>query len=991
MSDPQNRASIGRLGSRDAMFGDLMEFRVREILLVSSLYDSYVLEEDGLLAESLDVEYSQLNLSAAPRIARVPTGDEAIEFLSGHSIDLVITMPRLGDMDLRRFGQEVKRRQGGLPVIVLSSNPAEAARLKEMDFGEAIDQIFIWRGDFRLFLAIVKHVEDLRNAERDMALAGVRGIVLIENSVRFYSSYLPLLYTELMRQTQRVMADRVNATQRRRRMRARPKIFLAETFEEAWDLVTRYRDHLLGIISDARFPRDGRSDPEAGFEFVRRVKKLDPDMPILIQSSEDDLESRAHALGAAFVKKRSPRLLDELRSFIQTSLGFGDFVFQMPDGSEVERVREIAGMPAALRKVPDASLRHHAARNHFSNWCMARTEFDLAERLRPVRVSEFDHIDELRAYLIEAFDRLRSETQKGVIAEFSRSDLDDTGGFARIGTGSLGGKGRGLGFINALLAEGAMPAEFEGIRIFVPPSVVLATDIFDEFMRRNALEGIALSDASDEEITRAFLQGSFPASLDSDLLSFLARIREPLAVRSSSLLEDSHERPFAGIYRTVMLPNADPDEGARLASLRAAIQHVYASTFFRGAKAYIQGSLHRAEEEKMAVVLQPLAGRPHDEFYYPDFAGAACSYNYYPVLGTTAEDGVALVALGLGRTVLEGGRSVRFSPGRPRSMPQFSSTADIVANAQRRFYALDRSADPVALRADPDRALVHLDLDAAEAHGTLSRVASTYSRENDAVYDGTSRPGVRLVTFARILKGESFPLAGLLRHFLDLGRRTMSCPVEIEYAANLNGPGGCPPEFAFLQIRPMVVETGAADIQGILGREEPERILCYSTRALGHGRVREIRDIVYVSPDRFDRSKTEQIAREVGELNDRLSAEDRPYLLIGPGRWGTSDPWLGIPVEWRQIDRAGVIIELELEEVPLTPSEGTHFFQNLTSFGIGYFSVLRSDDRSFVDFDWLRSIPAARESFCLRHLHLPEPVDVWVDGRSGQGVILKRV
>lgn len=991
MEERSPGTSVKRLASRDAIIRDLMSFRVREILLVSSLYDSYVLEEDGLLAESLDVEYFQLNLSAAPRITRVPTGEEALDILASHHIDLVITMPRLGEMDLRDFGREVKRRQRDLPVILLSTNPAEAARLKEADCRDAIDQIFIWRGDIRIFLAIVKYVEDLRNAERDMELAGVRGIVLIENSVRFYSSYLPMLYSELMRQNHRVMADGVNVMQRLRRMRARPKIFLAETFEEGWDLVTRYRDHIIGIISDARFPRGGQTDPEAGIEFVRRVRELDPDMPALIQSSEGGLEERAHALGAAFVNKRSPRLLDDLRRFILTSLGFGDFVFQMPDGTEVARVKDMAAMAAALRDVPAASLGYHATRNHFSNWCMARTEFDLAERLRPVRVSEFKDIEGLRAYLIDAFSRLRSEAQRGVVAEFSLSDFGETGGFARIGTGSLGGKGRGLGFINALLAETAVPEDLAGVRIYVPPSAVVATDIFDEFIRLNRLSGIALSDAPDAEIAEAFLAGRFPAGVESDLRAFLRRVREPLAVRSSSLLEDSHERPFAGVYRTAMLPNAGSDEDSRLASLGDAIKHVYASTFFSNAKAYIQGSQHRMEEEKMAVVLQLLVGRQHGNHYYPDFAGAACSYNYYPVLGTTPEDGVALVALGLGRTVVDGERSIRFCPGRPRSMPQFSSTSDYLTNAQRQFYALDRTADPKALHSDPDRAVVHLDLEAAEEHGTLSRVASTYCPENDAVYDGISRQGIRLVTFAPILKGETFPLAHILRHLLDLGSRTVSCPVEIEFAVNLRPAAGGPPEFAFLQIRPMMVETAAADIEEIVARESRERILCFSSKALGHGRSKEIKDIVFVRPDRFDRAQTPRIAREVGSMNQDLTGEDRPYLLVGPGRWGTSDPWLGIPVEWRQIARAGVIIETDLDDVPVTPSEGTHFFQNLTSFGIGYFSVIRTDGESFVDFDWLCSLPVVRESAYLRHVRLPEPLDVWVDGRSRQGVILKKI
>ena len=980
----------GRLDEYDpthAVFRDLMAYRVREVLLVSSLYDSYILEEDGQLSESLDAEFYQLNLLTSPRITQVSTADEALALLDRRPFDLVITMARLGGMDPRAFARRVRERHPDLPLVLLADNHFEAHRVKESNQPGLLDQVFVWRGDVALFLAIIKFIEDRRNLARDTEVAGVRAIILIENSVRFYSSYLPLLYTELTKQTQTLMADGVNVRQRLRRMRARTKILLAESFEEGWDLFERYRAFILGIITDARFPFRGVSDPEAGLEFVRRVKANDADMPMLVQSTDAELEPRANALGAAFLHKRSPRLLEELRRFIQSSLGFGDFVFVNPDdGAEVGRVTDLAAMPRALRTVPGETLRYHASRNHFSNWCMARTEFALAARIRPWKVSDFADVEELRSYLVEAFSELQSEARRGVVADFQPGEFEGLAGFLRIGSGSMGGKGRGLGFINALLArEEAGDGE---ARIHVPPAAVLGTDLYDEFLAGNELSGLALSDASDAEIEAAFLAAPLPPAIERDLAALLERTAYPLAVRSSSLLEDSYDQPFAGIYRTFMLANNAPDPHDRLAELAAAVKLVYASTFSRKAKAYLAHTPHRAEEEKMAVVVQRLVGRPHGRHFYPDFAGVACSHNYYPVLGMKAEDGLAAVALGFGKTVVEGGKAVRFSPGAPRSVPQFSSTAATLDSAQREFYALDlerRTRFPSDRHED---ALVALGLDEAERHGTLAAVGSVYSPDNDAIYDGASRAGVRLVTFAPVLKAGVFPLPRILTRLLALGAQAMSCPVEIEFAVNL-AHGDAPGDFAVLQVRPLVVEVGTEDIDELMRGAELASMLCLSEQALGQGRVQGIRDVVYVRPGAFDRAQTVAVAGEVEALNRALVEEDRPYLLIGPGRWGTADQWLGIPVEWHQISGARVIVETELDDVPVTPSEGTHFFQNITSFGIGYLTVHRRSGRGHVDFDWLDALPARVETRFLRQVRLERPLDVRVDGRSGRGVILK--
>ncbi len=969
-----------------AAFRDLMPFRIREVLLVSSQYDSYILEEDGRLAESLDAEFLDFRLSHAPHITQVSTGEAAQHVLETRPIDLVISMTRLGDMDVLQFGRSLKEKRPDLPLVLLADSPASASRVKDQNVGNVFDQVFVWRGDTTLFLAIIKYIEDRENVENDTNHAGVRTIILIENSVRFYSTYLPFLYAELMKQTQALIGDVANARQRLRRLKARPKILLAETYEDGWALYEQYRAFTLGIISDARFARGGSIEPEAGLEFVQRVKQVDPDMPALIQSYDAELAPKAHALGAAFLHKGSKHLHKEILRFLETSLGFGDFVFVLPDGSEVGRARNLAGMREMLRQVPEESLRYHASRNHFSNWCMARTEFALAVRMRPVTVDEFPSIEGLRQYLIDSFSQLYAETRRGVVADFAH-EFDAKSGFARIGTGSMGGKGRGLGFINAWLARRG-GVEQDGVRLYVPAAAVIGTDIFEQFMHENHLSALALSDSPDELIAGAFLDGRLSQATMQDLRAFVERIRYPIAVRSSSLLEDSYDQPFAGIYRTVMLPNNHPEPQVRLEDLCAAVKLVYASTFSRNAKAYLVNTPYRPEEEKMAVVLQQLVGRQHGRYFYPDFAGVARSFNFYPVLDLTAEGGIAIVALGLGRTVVEGGKAVRFSPAAPCAIPQFSGTSQIMRSAQREFYALDLEHHLSPQPNEHDDTLVQLDLAAAAAHGTLGVVASVYSQDNDAVYDGLSRRGVPLVTFAPILKGGLFPLAEILRRLLDIGREAMSCEVEIEFAVNVRGGSGNA-EFAVVQIRPMAVEAGTENLDDLLQRISPADVLCSTEHALGHGRVRDIRDVVYVRPQTFERSRTADIGAEVGILNHTLGEQGRPYLLVGPGRWGTADRWLGIPVEWRQISGARAMIETDLDDLSVEPSEGTHFFQNLTSFGIGYFTVNQRTGGGFVDFAWLDSQPAERETTFLRHVHLSRPLDLRLDGHSRRGVILK--
>ncbi len=980
-------------------YASLMPWRVRSILLVSSLYDSFTFQEDGHLTEMLFAEYVDLNLRFVPVIRRVSTAEEAIARAAAEQFDLVITMPRVGDMDVFAFGAAIKSAHPHLPVVLLAYDTRELVLLREREAqtpasAACIDRIFVWQGDARLFLAIIKWAEDSANAVHDALAAGVKSIILVEDSVRFYSAYLPLLYTEIVKQTQALMAEGVNRMQKLMRMRARAKILLATTFEEGEANFGKHRDHVLGVIVDARFPRGGAIAGEAGIEFIRLVKAVDPEIAVLMQSSEPDNAAAAAALGAAFIDKSSPTLLAEVRDFLQDSLGFGEFVFRHPDGGVIATAKDLRGLVQRLRTVPEASLLYHAGRNDFSTWLMARTEFDLAKTLRPVRSEEFGSAEELRQFLLKQLSRQREIARAGLVAEFASDSFDTDQSFTRIGSGSLGGKGRGLAFFHSLINAYEIERHVPDTRIFIPPSAVLATDVFDRFMEESRLLARVLGEMSDEEVRRHFLDAQLPKPATEALRAFLAHVDYPLAVRSSSLLEDASHQPFAGIYDTFMLPNNHPDFEVRLAELSRAIRLVYASTYYADSKSYIESTPNRLEEEKMAVVIQQVVGRRHDHYLYPDVAGVARSYDYYPMPDMRPEDGVASVALGLGRTVVEGGRCVRFSPHQPQRLYQFATAHDYIDHSQPSFYALDLAAVPAAAltseesgQGHGDARVVQLDLETARGHGTLDAVGSVYSPDNDRVYEGIHRAGAKLVSMAGVLSGAHYDLPRALAFLLEVGKSGLSCHVEIEFALNLRRPAEGPHELGFLQIRPLVFGSAAQETD--LSDVDPARTLCVSAGALGHGRLADIRDVIYVRPAAFDRARTRAVAAEVGIFNGRLRAEDRPYLLIGPGRWGSADHWLGIPVTWAQISGARCIVETELADIQVTPSQGSHFFQNITAFGIGYFTIRREDARSRLDQDWLDAQPARAESQHVRHLRFESPLEVIVDGRSGVGVVMR--
>ncbi|MFO7653036.1 MAG: PEP/pyruvate-binding domain-containing protein [Candidatus Krumholzibacteriia bacterium] len=968
-------------------FGHLMPFRVQEILLVSSLYDAFTLEEGGRLTELLLNEYRELNLSFSPHVTRVGTGAEALRLSEVRRFDMVLAMSRLGDMDVFFLARELKKIDPELPVFTLAFNPRELTRLQERNGSRTIDRFFLWSGDVRLLLAIIKSCEDLRNVHHDTSNGGVRTILLIEDSVRFFSSYLPMLYTEVVEQTLSLMQEGLNLSHKLLRLRARPKILLATDFEEAWLYFSAYKDYLLGVISDGSFPWNGDVHPDAGLEFIRRVKQVDPHTPAVLQSSDYDLADAAAELGAGFIPKDSPRLLDHLHEFMLENFGFGDFVFRLPDGREVGRAEDLRGLVEQLRFIPDESILRHAAHDHFSTWLRARTEFPLATRLRSRKVNDFGDAGEIREYLIESVERFRIEAQRGIVTDFSPRLFDRSSGFVRIGGGSLGGKARGLAFMNSVLDRYGVDDRVEGVSIQVPPTAVLGTDVFDAFLDGNDLRQRMLGDMTDGRIVELFLgTAKLPAGIYDDLRAFLDEVRYPLAVRSSSLLEDSQFQPFAGVYSTYMLANNHPDLDVRLDQLCDAIKLVYASTFYRRARSYLEATGNRLEEEKMAVIIQQLVGEEYDGVFYPHLAGVAHSTNFYPAGPMRAEDGVAVVALGMGRTVVEGGKCLHFCPALPDILPQFDSPGDWLACSQREFWAID-VRHPEAYPTAEDFNLLKLDLATAERHGTLAAVGSVYSPESDRIHDGLDHEGVRLVTFAQVLKANVFPLTKILRGLLELGRRTMSSPVEIEFAVSLSADPHRPHRFGLLQIRPLAGDIAEPDVPPELF--DSRHAFISTAVALGNGRTSDICDVVYIPRERFDRDRTRQMAAELGELDGELARDGISYLLLGAGRLGSSDPWLGVPVRWDQIAAARVVVETDLDDFKVTPSQGSHFFQNLTSFRVGYLTINSADARSRIDWEWLDAQPAVREAEFLRHVRLSSPLTVLIDGRRSRAVVLK--
>jgi len=970
--------------SRFHEFQDLMRFRIMEVILVSTPYDKFVLEEAGELSERLFGEFRNLDLHYPPGLTGVSTGKEAIELARTiPGTKLIITTPQVRDMDAATLARRVREEGLDVPVVLLARGANELAAWTGRAAESGIERTFLWQGDAQILVAIAKTVEDWRNVEHDVRECGVQVIIVIEDLPRHWSSFLPRMYRVLLENSQRVVREGLNLSQKILRMRARPKILLCTTFEEAEAAFQAYHTDVLGILSDVEFPKGGVNQPFAGTEFAEMVRRQYPDIPIILHSTKPEYAALAPGLNAGFLLKGSPLMLKELEHVMLEVFGFGDFTFRLPGGEEIARASNLAELQQVLATLPEESLLYHSRRNHFSRWLKARTEFALAQRLRPVTIRDFPSADALRRGLLEAISEYRFEQGQRIVAEFDRASFDFASDFYRIGGGSIGGKARGVAFVRRMLGEYGLRRLFRGVEIRVPQTVVIGTQVFDAFLDQNDLRLFALDCTDDAEIVRRFEEAPLPEDIERDLATFLEHANWPLAVRSSSLLEDSQQQPFTGVYDTLMLRNNSPDGGERLRELARAIKRVYASTFFHSAKSYIAATPYRLEEEKMAVMLQRVVGAPRADRYYPDFAGVVRSHNFYPVEPMQADDGIAAVALGLGRAVMEGGSSLRFCPRYPQNLVELSTVEDVLANTQRRFWALPLDASD----AEPTMREATFDLSAAERDGVLARLASTYSAENDAIYDGTSRPGPRLVTFAPILKLGVFPLPEILAALMEIAEEGIGTAVEIEFAATLATRPGQEHEFAVLQLRPMSLMSEAESLE--VGPVTPGSAIVFSKRVLGNGRIEGIRDLVVVDFQRFERARSRDAAEEIDRLNAQLLASRTPYLLIGVGRWGSRDPWLGIPVTWDQVSGARVIVEAGMRDLRVTPSQGTHFFQNLTAFNVGYFTVNPELDEGEVDWEWLDGQPHLSAVAHVRHIRLADPVIVTMNGKKGEGVVLK--
>jgi CheY-like chemotaxis protein len=973
------------------IFHELMPFKVQEILLVSSPYDAFILEEDGSLATRLITEYQGWNLSGAPRLTLVSSGREAIELLRRQAFDLVITMPNVGGMDAFALGAKIKRIHPMQQVVLVAHSLRGVFPLPENVDSHGIDDIYLWCCEADLFLSIIKNFEDHVNVDADTARAMVRVIIMVEDSPIYRSTFLPLLYREVVQQTQAVLDESLNESHRLLRMRARPKILQASSYEEAMALYESYKPYVFGVISDVRFPNRGELDATAGLELLETIRQEIPDLPMLMLSSEPENRARAEAIPAVFLDKDSPLIKDEIHSFFLNYLGFGDFVFRLPEGDIIGHASNLYEFEQKLRTIPAASLRYHAECNHLSNWVMARAEVALATRLHRDYVSSIESDTDLRDDLVFKVNSLRKLRQQGVVVRFAKELFDpEVMDFIKIGNGSMGGKARGLAFMWMQLQQsrGSHPSLAEN-NVSLPKTCVLTADGFDAFVVKNHL--VLDKDADDETIAKMFLAAEFPGWLQEDLHAFLAKVHYPLSVRSSSLLEDAHFRPYAGLYSTYFLANNHPSFTIRCLQLENAIKLVYASTWYEGPRAYSKAS-EQGGEDSMAVIIQQVIGEEHGGYYYPHISGVAQSHNYYPVMKMKAKEGIAHIALGIGKTVVEGERSLRFSPAHPKRLIQFSTVDDILDNCQRHFYALDMDKHS---RFDQSSAnLVKRVVQDAEHEEPVQLLSSTYIPDENRIRD-SALPGMKVVTFARVLKHQLYPLPEILTELLDLGRRGMGCEVEVEFAVRIDARIQRS-QFYFLQMRPMV--TGGETIDVAICPHDIDRAFCFSTSCLGHGRLETMADILLVRPDSFDTKYTKEIAGEINGFNARLQAEKRPYLLAGPGRWGSADPWLGIPVQWRDIAGVGAIIELQNELLHADPSQGSHFFQNITSLGIPYLTIPEDKDGvsrtcssgsggNCLDWNWLLAQEVHEESRFIRHIRLPLPFVMKCNGKDERAVL----
>ena len=980
-----DKQQLTQLYLKDTSFVNLMTRRIFNVLLIANPYDAFMLEDDGRIDEKLFNEYAALSLRYPPRFTQVSTETEAWGELHRNSFDLIIVMPGTDNSDTFDIARGIKHRFQHIPLVVLTPfSHGITARIEHEDLSD-FEYVFCWLGNTDLLLSIIKLIEDKMNLDHDIEEGGVQQIILVEDNIRFYSSVLPELYKFVLQQSMEFATEALNEHQRTLRMRGRPKIVLARTYEEATTLYNRHPNNVLGVITDARYPRGGVVDPQAGVQLLAELRKRDPFLPLILESAESENAVQAKAYNADFIDKNSKKMAVDLREVVKQRFGFGDFIFRDPQThQEVMRAHNLKEMQSAILNVPAESLLYHITRNHVSRWLRSRAMFPAAEFVKQLSWEELQDIDAHRRAIFEAIVDYRRMKNQGVVAVFRRDRFDRYSNFARIGEGSLGGKGRGLAFIDNIVKHHPELNQFDNATVMIPKTVVLCTDLFEEFMDHNNLYQLALSDADDAVILDAFRRATLPASLEGDILTFIEATSSPIAVRSSSLLEDSHYQPFAGIYNTYMVPLLD-NRHRMLHMLCDAIKGVYASVFFKDSKAYMQATRNVIDQEKMAVILQEVVGRQYGDRYYPSISGVGRSLNYYPIGDELAEEGIVSLALGLGKYIVDGGQTLRICPHHPGKVLQMSDTEMALRETQTRFYALDLKNMGENFSVDDAFNLLKLFVREADKDGALQYLASTYNPTDQVIYPGVYPEGRKIISFVGVLEHDVVPLPHLLREVLHLGQEAMRRPVEIEFAVEVDAATrSC--VFYLLQIRPMV--DVKSDVHIDLSEIRTENILLQSDNALGHGQMDDIADVVYVKTDGYNAGNNPLIAEEISRINAKFLDKGEHYVLVGPGRWGSSDSWLGIPVKWPNISAARIIVEAGLTNYRVDPSQGTHFFQNLTSFGVGYFTINDFNGDGIYNRALLDALPAVEETAHVRHVRFPQPLNIKLDGKKKLGYVL---
>ena len=982
---------LGKLYLKDTAFQTLMQRRIFNVLLIATPYDAFVLEEDGRIEEQIYNEYVSLNLTSPPRFTMVATYGEAYAQLREKSFDMIIAMPGVDISETFREAVNIDWEYPEIPFVVLTPFSKEVRRRIANEDLRGVDYVFSWLGNVDLILAIIKLVEDSMNAPNDILDTGVQAILLVEDSIRFYSSILPYLFKFLLKQSKEFSKEALNQHEASLRMRGRSKVFLAKNYEEATAIIDKYGDNILGMVTDARFPVNGEKDPDAGMRLAEYLHSRNPHAPVIMESQESSNRQRAEEAGYTFLDKNSKKLPVDLRAAVIKEFGFGDFIVRYPsNGREMMRIHNLKELQNGIFEIPSDLLHFYSQNNCISRWLYSRALFPIAEALKHHVFKDIEDAPKVRKLVFECIVSYRRMKNRGVVAEFDRDNYDDYSNFARIGQGSMGGKGRGLAFIDQIIKRNPVCDNFEGVQITIPHTLVVCTDIFDEFMDRNGLYQIALSDAPDEEILRAFLNAELPEEVNEDFLAFFDVVHRPLAVRSSSLLEDSHYQPFAGIYSTYMIPYI-PDISARLRMLSAAVKAVYASVYFADSKAYMMATSNVIDQEKMAVILQEVAGNDHDGFYYPNFSGVGRSLNYYPIGDEKSSEGVVEIAAGLGEYIVDGSKALRFSPAHPEHVVQTSTVQSALRDTQTYLYGLQpKIVANDDFSVDNNFNISRIPVADAFKSGSLKYMVSTYDVNDDMLRDTEAGPGRKVLTFANILKHDRFPLARIARFMLETGQYELGRPVEIEFAGNIFAEPDADGRIGtvyWLQIRPIVDRKEMLDNKII--KLPDEKLLMRSDMALGHGVMDNVRHVVYVKEGAFDSLRTREIAAEVADINKELTDAGQPYILLGPGRWGTSDPALGIPVRWPQIANARLIVESALPGFRIEPSQGTHFFQNLTSFGTGYFTIDMQAGSGYLDMGYLDAMPAEEETEFIRVVRFDEPLTIAINGMKSKGVVMK--